>query len=74
MLVCGWWLCTDTYTLFPETVAFLHEVEEHYGFKAEIFGPEGIPLPNEADGVNKKIFDVICFMKSRYSATCGQAV
>jgi phosphoadenosine phosphosulfate reductase len=27
----------DTFTLFPETNAFLHEVEEIYGFKAHVF-------------------------------------
>jgi phosphoadenosine phosphosulfate reductase len=32
----------DTFTLFPETNAFLHEVEETYGFKADVFHAEGI--------------------------------
>ncbi|CAN0007057.1 unnamed protein product [Ectocarpus fasciculatus] len=27
----------DTYFLFPESLDFLHEVEEHYGFKASIY-------------------------------------
>jgi len=27
----------DTFTLFPETIAYLHEVEDIYGFKAEVF-------------------------------------
>jgi len=27
----------DTYTLFPETLAFLSEVENHYGFKAKVY-------------------------------------
>jgi phosphoadenosine phosphosulfate reductase len=32
----------DTFTLFPETVAFLHELEAHYGFKAEVYNAKGI--------------------------------
>lgn len=31
----------DTYTLFPETLAFLKEVENHYGFKSKIYAAEG---------------------------------
>eukprot|EP00904_Undaria_pinnatifida_P003436 jgi/Undpi1/13093/HiC_scaffold_8.g02755.m1 len=27
----------DTYFLFPESLEFLHEVEEHYGFKAKVY-------------------------------------
>jgi phosphoadenosine phosphosulfate reductase len=27
----------DTFTLFPETLAYLHEVEAHYGFKSVIY-------------------------------------
>jgi phosphoadenosine phosphosulfate reductase len=27
----------DTFTLFPETLAHLKEVEAHYGFQAEIY-------------------------------------
>jgi phosphoadenosine phosphosulfate reductase len=50
-------MVVDTFHLFDETVPFLHKLEDHYGFKAEIFGPEGIPLPNEPDGKNKKVFD-----------------
>lgn len=32
----------DTYTLFPETTAFLHEVEKHYGFKALVYHAKDI--------------------------------
>ena len=32
----------DTYTLFPETLAFLREVEAHYGFKAHVYHAAGI--------------------------------
>lgn len=32
----------DTYTLFPETLAFLREVENHYGFKAHVYHAAGI--------------------------------
>jgi len=31
----------DTFTLFPETAAFLHEVEEIYSFKADVFQAKG---------------------------------
>lgn len=27
----------DTFFLFPETLDFLKEVEEHYGFKAKVY-------------------------------------
>jgi len=50
-------MVVDTFHLFPQTIPFLKEIEEYYGFKAEIFGPEGIPVPNDADGVNKALFD-----------------
>jgi len=50
-------MVVDTFHLFDETIPFLKELEEHYKFKAEIFGPEGIPTPNEPDGVNKALFD-----------------
>merc|ERR1719387_2994225 len=46
-------MVVDTFHLFDETIPFLKELEEHYGFKAEIFGPEGIPVPNNPDGENK---------------------
>jgi phosphoadenosine phosphosulfate reductase len=32
----------DTYTLFPETLAFLRQVEAHYGFKAHVYHAAGI--------------------------------
>jgi len=31
----------DTYTLFPESLAHLHEVEKHYGFKSLIYAAQG---------------------------------
>ena len=31
----------DTYTLFPETLSFLREVENHYGFKAKVYAAQG---------------------------------
>jgi phosphoadenosine phosphosulfate reductase len=31
----------DTFTLFPETLAFLREVENHYGFKAQVYHAAG---------------------------------
>lgn len=37
----------DTYTLFPETLAFLREVEAHYGFKAHVYHAAGIATQEE---------------------------
>ncbi|KAL7551982.1 hypothetical protein ACHAWF_015198 [Thalassiosira exigua] len=37
-------MCVDTFHLFPETMDFLREIEEHYGFKAELFCAEGCPV------------------------------
>lgn len=37
----------DTYTLFPESLAFLKEVENHYGFKAEIYAAAGVANQDE---------------------------
>merc|ERR1719178_257819 len=34
-------MCVDTYHLFPETNDFMAEMENHYGFKAEVFAAEG---------------------------------
>ena len=31
----------DTFTLFPETLQYLHEVENHYGFKSIIYNAAG---------------------------------
>jgi len=38
----------DTFHLFPETMEFLSEIEEHYGFKAEVFCAEGTPVGDKA--------------------------
>eukprot|EP00040_Diaphanoeca_grandis_P038265 m.256162 g.256162 ORF g.256162 m.256162 type:complete len:297 (-) comp34131_c0_seq1:178-1068(-) len=32
----------DTYTLFPETMSFLRQVEDHYQFKAHVYHAKGI--------------------------------
>jgi phosphoadenosine phosphosulfate reductase len=37
----------DTYTLFPETLAFLREVENHYGFKAKVYAAAGCADQND---------------------------
>ena len=37
-------MCVDTFHLFPETMTFLRELESHYGFTAEVFCAEGIPV------------------------------
>jgi len=42
-------MCVDTYHLFPETMDFLAEIEEHYGFKAEVFAAEGCADKSEYD-------------------------
>jgi len=41
-------MCVDTFHLFPETMEFLKEIEEFYGFKAEVFNAEGIPVGDKA--------------------------
>ena len=41
-------MVVDTFHLFPETLPFLAEIEKEYGFKAEIFGPEGVPAQDKA--------------------------
>lgn len=46
----------DTYTLFPETNAYLHELEEHYGFKAEIYKAKGIEDQTAFEAGKKKRF------------------
>jgi phosphoadenylyl-sulfate reductase (thioredoxin) len=37
-------MVVDTFHLFPETIEFLKVLEEKYGFTAEIFCAEGIPV------------------------------
>ena len=41
-------MCVDTFHLFPETMEFLAEIEEFYGFKAEVFCAEGVPVGDKA--------------------------
>merc|ERR1712193_422330 len=41
-------MCVDPFHLFPETMDFLREVEDFYGFKAEVFCAEGIPVGDKA--------------------------
>lgn len=41
-------MVVDTFHLFPETMEFLKEIEEHYNFKAEVFCAEGIPVADKA--------------------------
>jgi phosphoadenylyl-sulfate reductase (thioredoxin) len=40
-------MCVDTFHLFPETMEFLKEIEEFYGFKAEVFCADGIPVADK---------------------------
>eukprot|EP00614_Pseudopedinella_elastica_P007688 CAMPEP_0172596834 /NCGR_PEP_ID=MMETSP1068-20121228/16684_1 /TAXON_ID=35684 /ORGANISM="Pseudopedinella elastica, Strain CCMP716" /LENGTH=419 /DNA_ID=CAMNT_0013396051 /DNA_START=60 /DNA_END=1319 /DNA_ORIENTATION=- len=42
-------MVVDTFHLFPETMDFLNEVEEYYGFKAEVFQAEGCADKAEYD-------------------------
>ena len=46
-------MVVDTFHLFPETMEFLKEIEEFYGFKAEVFCAEGVPVGDKA-GYDKK--------------------
>jgi len=41
-------MVVDTFHLFDETMAFLNEIESYYGFKAEVFNAEGVPLGDKA--------------------------
>eukprot|EP01083_Nonionella_stella_P077628 212067_1 len=41
-------MCVDTFHLFPETMDFLREIEEFYGFKAEVFCAEGVDVGDKA--------------------------
>ncbi len=41
-------MCVDTFHLFPETMTFLKEMEDFYGFKAEVFNAEGVPVGDKA--------------------------
>ncbi|KAL3808065.1 hypothetical protein ACHAXA_007186 [Cyclostephanos tholiformis] len=41
-------MVVDTFHLFPETMEFLREIEDHYGFKAEVFCAEGVPVGDKA--------------------------
>ena len=41
-------MVVDTFHLFPETMDFLKSIEEHYGFKAEVFCAEGVPVGDKA--------------------------
>ena len=41
-------MVVDTFHLFPETMPFLKSIEDHYGFKAEVFGPVGVPAGDKA--------------------------
>mmetsp|Transcript_2399 Transcript_2399/g.3365 ORF Transcript_2399/g.3365 Transcript_2399/m.3365 type:complete len:449 (-) Transcript_2399:87-1433(-) len=37
-------MVVDTFHLFPETMEFLRQIEDHYGFEAEVFCAEGVPV------------------------------
>eukprot|EP01041_Mallomonas_annulata_P006465 gene6465-13058_t len=39
----------DTYTLFPETLSFLHEVEQHYKFESQIYAAVGVADQQDYD-------------------------
>jgi phosphoadenosine phosphosulfate reductase len=41
-------MVVDTFHLFDETMPFLAGIEKNYGFKAEVFGPEGVPAGDKA--------------------------
>jgi 3'-phosphoadenosine 5'-phosphosulfate sulfotransferase (PAPS reductase)/FAD synthetase len=46
-------MVVDTFHLFPETMEFLREIEDFYGFKAEVFCAEGVPV-GDKDAYDKK--------------------
>ena len=41
-------MVVDTFHLFPETMEFLDEIEKEYGFKAEVFCADGVPVGDKA--------------------------
>ena len=41
-------MVVDTFHLFPEPLEFLKEIEDYYGFKAEVFCAEGVPVGDKA--------------------------
>merc|ERR1719506_2522956 len=41
-------MVVDTFHLFPETMPFLADLEKNYKFKAEVFGPDGVPAGDKA--------------------------
>jgi phosphoadenylyl-sulfate reductase (thioredoxin) len=41
-------MVVDTFHLFDETMEFLKEMEDYYGFKAEVFCAEGVPVADKA--------------------------
>ncbi|GMI19406.1 hypothetical protein TrCOL_g4748 [Triparma columacea] len=41
-------MVVDTFHLFDETMPFLASLEEHYGFKAEVFCAEGVSVGDKA--------------------------
>jgi len=46
-------MVVDTFHLFPETMEFLREIEDHYGFEAEVFCAEGVPV-GDKEAYDKK--------------------
>jgi phosphoadenylyl-sulfate reductase (thioredoxin) len=40
-------MVVDTFHLFPETMEFVKTMEDHYGFKAEVFCAEGVPVADK---------------------------
>merc|ERR1711966_602406 len=50
-------MVVDTFHLFPETMKFLREMEDHYGFKAEVFCAEGIPV-DDKEAIEQ--YDKVC--------------
>ena len=46
-------MVVDTFHLFPETMEFLREIEDYYGFKAEVFCAEGVPV-GDKEAYDKK--------------------
>jgi phosphoadenosine phosphosulfate reductase len=49
-------IAIDTYTLFPETMAFLREIEAHYGFKASVYHAKGIDSQADFDAKYRSQF------------------
>uniref|UniRef100_A0A6T6BCM3 Thioredoxin domain-containing protein n=1 Tax=Diacronema lutheri TaxID=2081491 RepID=A0A6T6BCM3_DIALT len=63
-------MVVDTFHLFPETMQFLSEVEKAYGFKAEVFCAEGVPVGDKGAFDKKYGADLWKINIEQYDKVC----